>query len=164
MSDMPDEEFIDFYKDAYGALDMPDDEVIERRRELQAAAERCRDKPNLVSKSVLAEMLGTSLKTVDDWIRKGAPVYQKGNHGVAYQIDTSAFFDWYFARAEGISMVEFRERKIKEGIEAREHDEARWRLIEAEHRNRKLAATIENLKAELAALRREVQSLKRADK
>src|SRR5215204_5073139 len=92
--EMTDSEFLDFYREAYDAWDMPDDELIDRHRELDKAINPNWDcekylcwwqdpdrKPNLASKSVMAQMLNVSLKTIDDWIRKGAPVYQKGDHG-----------------------------------------------------------------------------------
>src|SRR5260370_29457908 len=111
MPEMTDREFIDFYKvDICGVPDMDDDEFIDRHRELEDAIEHNWDqkryncwwedpnrKPNLISKSELAERLDVSLKTVDDLIRKGAPVYRKGDHGIAYQIDSVAFFEWYMA-------------------------------------------------------------------
>jgi hypothetical protein len=177
MPQMTDQEFIAFYKDFYGVLDLSDDEFIERRRQIEDGFEFGWDMkkylaywqdpnrtPNLVSKSALAQRLDVSLKTVDDWVRRGAPVYRKGDHGVAYEIDTGAFFEWQIARTAGISIEEYRRTELEAENRRRERDAARWRLIEAEYKNRKLAATMETLTAELAALRREVQSIERPPK
>ena len=164
MPEMSDREFLDFYKvDVCGVPDMSDDEFITRHRELEAKVDLGWDtekyaaawqdpnrKPNLVSKSELAEMLDVSLSTVDSWVRKGAPVYQKGNHGIAYEIDTGAFFEWEMARARGISIDEYQQIVLAEEIRAKERDEARWAIIE----NRRLIGTVRTLTRELAGLRR----------
>ena len=172
---MSDREFLDFYKDVCGVLNMEDAEFIERHRELEAAIEHNWDqkryncwwqdpnrKPNLVSKTYISEVMAVSLKTVDDWERKGAPIHQKGNHGIAYQIDSAAFMEWYFARESGLTIAEYREQGLEQAIRARERDEARWQLIETTHENRKLATAVRTLTKELASLRREVGALKRA--
>src|SRR6266851_3285284 len=158
---MSDREFLDFYKDVCGVLNMEDAEFIERHRELEAAIEHKWDqkryscwwqdpnrKPNLVSKTYIAKVMGVSLKTVDDWERRGAPIHTKGNHGIAYQIDCAAFLEWYCARESGLTIAEYREDALAQEIRAREHEEARWQLIEATHENRKLAAAVRTLKKE----------------
>lgn len=176
MPELSDMEFIQICKECCDVLDMDDDEFIARHAELETAASANRNwdqqrflcwwqdparKPNLRSKRDVAGMLAVSLTTIDNWIRQGAPVYHSGSNGIRYEIDTPAFIEWLTARETGISIEELRRQELDEEIKARERDAARWRIVEAEFRNRRLAATVETLTAELAALRREVQSLKR---
>lgn len=61
-------------------------------------------RPDLVSKSEMAELAGVSLKTIDDWIRKGAPVHRRGRNGVSYQIAVTPFLEWHRARLMGVSI------------------------------------------------------------
>ncbi len=68
-------------------------------------------RPILVfSKSEMAECCQVSLKTVDSWIRKGAPVFQQGASGKSYQLDAVAFVEWVRAFRGGISIDELRHR------------------------------------------------------
>ncbi|SRR6266851_1380148 len=171
MPEMTDREFIDFYKvDVCGVPNMSDDEFIDRRRELEAKVDVGWDTqkyaaawqdPNrrrkLVSKSELAKMLDISLSTIDAWERKGAPIHTKGNHGIAYQIDFGALWEWQMARSHGVSIEEYRQIVLEDEIRAKERDEARWAIIE----NKQLIKTVQALTGELASLRREVQTLKR---
>ena len=169
MVEMTDEEleFINSCKDFYGALDMPDDEFIDRRREIEDAFDHGWDrtkyvcrwqdpncKPYLVSKNELASLMNVSLKTIDDWERKGMPIYRRGDRGVAYQIDIGAFLQWSTARAWGVSIEEYRELELAEEVKAKVEDERRWAAIETKHALRKLSA-------EVAELGREIQTLTR---
>jgi phage terminase Nu1 subunit (DNA packaging protein) len=67
-------------------------------------------KPYIVNKAGMAQLFGVSLKTVDDWIRKGAPVLKPGSNGVSYEIDSGPFVEWVRAHRAGISIAEFRKR------------------------------------------------------
>lgn len=48
----------------------------------------------MVNKAGLARVAGVTLKTVDDWIRRGLPALSKGAHGKSWRIDTAAAIDW----------------------------------------------------------------------
>jgi len=56
----------------------------------------------------MAECLDVSLKTIDGWLRKGAPVFEKGSNGRRYLLDTAAFVEWVRARRAGLAIVELR--------------------------------------------------------
>ena len=56
----------------------------------------------------MAECLKVSLKTIDTWIRKGAPVFDRGTNGKAYLLDSVAFVEWTRAYRSGISIEELR--------------------------------------------------------
>jgi excisionase family DNA binding protein len=69
-------------------------------------------KPMIVNKAGAAQTLGVSLKTVDDWIRKGGPVLSAGRNGKCYRIDITALVEWVRARRAGISIDELRRRGV----------------------------------------------------
>lgn len=48
----------------------------------------------IVGKSELAEIFGISEPTVDNWIKRGAPVEQRGGRGVAWQLNTAKITEW----------------------------------------------------------------------
>jgi Phage DNA packaging protein Nu1 len=62
------------------------------------------------SKSEMAGCLGVSLKTVDSWVRQGAPVLEQGSNGRPYSLDAVAFVEWVRARRGGISIDQLRRR------------------------------------------------------
>ena len=65
-------------------------------------------KPFVVNKSRMAELLDVSLTSIDDWVRRGAPVLERGANGVSYKIDATAFVEFVRARRLGISVDELR--------------------------------------------------------
>lgn len=109
----------------------------------------------VVNKSWMAQSFNVSLKTIDDWIRKGAPVLNPGKNGVSYEIDITAFGEWVEAHQNNISIDEVRRRR--EACD-RELFERFAPLEELEAENRKLSAEVKALRAELAALRREIRA------
>jgi phage terminase Nu1 subunit (DNA packaging protein) len=60
------------------------------------------------SKSEMAGCLRVSLKTIDTWIRQGAPVFEKGSNGRRYLLDAAAFVEWIRARRAGVTIAELR--------------------------------------------------------
>jgi terminase small subunit / prophage DNA-packing protein len=70
-------------------------------------------KPYIVNKAWMAQAVGVSLKTVDDWVRRGAPVLKRGTNGVSYQIDAAAFLQWVRAYRQGITIAELRRRDLE---------------------------------------------------
>lgn len=69
----------------------------------------------------LAHVLGVSLMTVDDWIRRGMPVQSRGSRGVAWSFDLQACvrwrIDWELAQAtsrstKDISFEEAERRQV----------------------------------------------------
>ena len=50
----------------------------------------------IVDKTELADIAGVSTNTIDDWVRRGCPVLQKGSNGVPYQIDSGDALWWHF--------------------------------------------------------------------
>jgi hypothetical protein len=103
-------------------------------------------KPWLINKSQMAEFCGVSLKTIDDWIRRGAPVYAYGDHGVSYQLDVTAFIEWTISYRSGADVETLRTRDIEERRKFREQD-----------RQRELESENQRLRLELAALKRKVE-------
>lgn len=48
------------------------------------------------NKAEVAQWFEVSLPTVDAWIRKGAPVVQRGSQGVPWVLDLKAIAEWRF--------------------------------------------------------------------
>lgn len=48
----------------------------------------------IVNIASLASIFGVPRKTLDDWLRRGMPVIQRGGRGKAWQIDTREALDW----------------------------------------------------------------------
>jgi hypothetical protein len=69
--------------------------------------------PRIVNKAGMAQLMGVSLKTIDNWIRKGAPVLEPGSNGVSYKIDATAFLEWIRAYWRGITIAELRRQDIQ---------------------------------------------------
>jgi phage terminase Nu1 subunit (DNA packaging protein) len=109
-------------------------------------------KPYIVNKAGMAQLFGVSLKTVDDWIRKGAPVLKPGSNGVSYEIDSGPFVEWVRAHWAGISVGEFRKQEQKLDREFLEKQQ----IIKLKDKNRKLTSEVKALRAEVADLRREM--------
>jgi phage terminase Nu1 subunit (DNA packaging protein) len=103
-------------------------------------------RPWLINKSQMAEFCGVALKTIDDWIRRGAPVYAYGDHGVSYKLDVTAFIEWTISYRSGVSIETMRKRDVEEHRNFREQD-----------RQRELEAENERLRLELATLKREMR-------
>src|SRR5690349_4049082 len=71
-------------------------------------------RPDLATKAEIAEIAEVSLKTIDDWIRKGAPVYRRGSNGIGYKIAVTPFMEWHRAREMGVSISEYRRRQLED--------------------------------------------------
>jgi hypothetical protein len=108
-----------------GVVDMASDSSPDRRQEREIivwppGVYRWWEDENrtilVYSKSEMAGCLDVSLKTVDGWIRRGAPVFEKGSNGHRYLLDVVAFVEWVRARRAGVSIYELRR-----------HDEAAYR-------------------------------------
>lgn len=106
-------------------------------------------KGQVVNKAGLGRVAGVTLKTVDDWVRRGLPVLTKGTNGQQWRIDTAAAIDWIvsqrvaLARAQGVTpssaggdldLNEQRARESKERADkyALENAKARRELIPIE--------------------------------
>jgi len=91
-----------------------------------------------VGRSEIADLFGVGESTVDQWVRKGMPVVEKGSRGVKWQINTAQVSEWLKSRA-----VE----EITGKFDATD---------ERELRRRKLAAETAKAEIELAKIREEV--------
>src|SRR3954467_7352809 len=91
-------------------------------------------KAHIVNKREIAEFLDVSLMTIDNWIRKGAPVISEGNSGIPCKISSAAFIEWHMAHRAGISIEEFRQYQLKEARQAKE----RGRIERLEADNKRL--------------------------
>ena len=89
-------------------------------------------KGKILGKHEIAEFFGVTEPTVDQWVRRGCPVVQRGSKGKAWQINTAKVSDW------------LRQRDIEQATGNNLSDEQ-------ELKRRKLAA--ETQKAELEMLR-----------
>lgn len=49
------------------------------------------------NKAQCAQFFDVSLPTIDAWIRKGAPVEQRGSQGVSWVIDLRAIAEWVYS-------------------------------------------------------------------
>jgi len=71
---------------------------------VQAIAQSC---PEIrrANKAQAAEFFDVTLPTIDAWIRKGAPVLQRGSRGVSWVIDLRAMAEWSYAgKSENIDI------------------------------------------------------------
>jgi phage terminase Nu1 subunit (DNA packaging protein) len=58
-------------------------------------------KGRTVNKSQLADLLETTLPTVDNWLRKGCPYIAKPENGGRWQLNVAQVVNWLVTRAEG---------------------------------------------------------------
>lgn len=72
-----------------------------------------------VNRTELAEFFGISMPTVDDWIRRGCPVIERGGRGRAWRFNTADVAAWQMQRirdeASGVANAsenELRRRKL----------------------------------------------------
>lgn len=56
-------------------------------------------KGQTVNRTQLAAILGVSLPTVDDWVRKGCPIVSRGGKGVSSRFNTADVIRWLRDRA-----------------------------------------------------------------
>jgi phage terminase Nu1 subunit (DNA packaging protein) len=48
------------------------------------------------NKSETAEFFGVSLPTLENWVRRGCPVLERGGKNVPYRFDLRAVAEWYY--------------------------------------------------------------------
>lgn len=53
-----------------------------------------KSKGQVVNRADLANINGVSLPTIDDWVRRGCPVMQRGARGRAWQFNTAEVRNW----------------------------------------------------------------------
>jgi phage terminase Nu1 subunit (DNA packaging protein) len=53
------------------------------------------------NKAQAAAFFDMSLPTIEAWIRKGAPVVQRGGRGVSWELDLRAISEWYYGQRSG---------------------------------------------------------------
>jgi phage terminase Nu1 subunit (DNA packaging protein) len=58
------------------------------------AAKNKKSRGRDVNRSDLAEINGVSMPTIDDWVRRGCPVVQRGGRGRAWQFNTADVRNW----------------------------------------------------------------------
>lgn len=110
----------------------------------------------VVSKSRLSAVLGPSIKSIDRWIREGAPVISRGTTRQGWRINTAAFFEW--VRAYDVKMATGDDDHLSfEKAKAREK-EAQARLKEDELQVRR--GKLVSLDDVVAGYRDEVETLK----
>ena len=98
-----------------------------------------------VGKREIAQIFGVAETTVNEWVRRGCPVMQRGGKGVAWQVNTADVSEWLKQRA-----VE---------------DVAGDTLAdESELKRRKLAADTAKAELELAKVKGEVVPLKQLER
>lgn len=97
-------------------------------------------KGQLVTRAELAHIFGVTPPTVDQWIKQGVPVEERGSRGRAYQFNTARVREW-------------REQMI------RDQAAGTARVDEAELRRRELAAKTELAELTLAKEKRLVAPL-----
>ena len=100
---------------------------------------------NTVGKREIAEIFGVADTTVDQWIRRGCPVVQRGAKGVSWQINTADVSEWLKTRA----------------VEDATGDTL---ADESELKRRKLAAETAKAELELAKIKGEVVPLRQVER
>lgn len=107
-------------------------------------------RPDMLTKAEIAEVAEVSLKTIDDWIRRGAPVHCAGSNGIGYQINRAEFMEWRRARDMGLSIPQYREYQLEQ-VQKRKRAQ---RLCELEAENKQLKSECRALRIELKRLRK----------
>ena len=113
-------------------------------------------RPDIVNKAEIAEIAEVSLKTIDDWIRKGAPVHRRGSNGVGYEIAVAPFMEWHRAREMGVPIGDYRRQQLEDVKKQKEAQ--RVRTLEAD--NKRLRLELRASRSEIRMLRREVHERK----
>lgn len=73
--------------------------------------------PHVVNRSEIADILGVSKPTIDNWIAKGLPVLKSGKRGKASEFDAGACHQWKLEQ----------EQKLNQDHSGETHEEARTR-------------------------------------
>lgn len=98
-----------------------------------------------VGKREIAEIFGVADTTVDQWIRRGCPILQRGAKGIQWQINTADVSEWLKQRAvEDVSGDTLAD--------------------ESELKRRKLAAETAKAELELAKVKGEVVPLRQLER
>jgi phage terminase Nu1 subunit (DNA packaging protein) len=98
-----------------------------------------------VGKREIAEIFGVADTTVDQWIRRGVPIIQRGAKGIQWQINTADVSEWLKQRAvEDVSGDTLAD--------------------ESELKRRKLAAETAKAELELAKVKGEVVPLRQLER
>lgn len=98
-----------------------------------------------VGKREIAEIFGVADTTVDQWIRRGCPILQRGAKGIQWQINTADVAEWLKQRAvEDVSGDTLAD--------------------ESELKRRKLAAETAKAELELAKVKGEVVPLRQLER
>ncbi len=112
----------------------------------------------IVTRTELADIFGVAMTTVDNWVRRGLPVIQRGTKGKAWQFNTSDVASWLERRAiERTETEDFgdekalRRRKLAAEAQKIELELARARgdLVPLNQLERALANTFAELKTNL---------------
>jgi len=98
-----------------------------------------------VGKREIAQIFGVAETTVNEWVRRGCPVMQRGGKGVAWQVNTADVAEWLKQRAvEDIAGDTLAD--------------------ESELKRRKLAADTAKSELELAKVKAEVVPLRQLER
>jgi DNA-binding transcriptional MerR regulator len=107
----------------------------------------------------IAQKLGVAEQTVDQWLKKGAPVYREGSRGVPYQLEIGAIYNWRLAQKAGITLDEQYAILLKEAEASEIRFQARLRRIQ----NQQLAARVETLTKQVSTLKRNAAPRRKAN-
>ena len=102
-------------------------------------------KGKILGKHEIAEFFGVTEPTVDQWVRRGCPVVQRGSKGKAWQINTARVSDW------------LRQRDIEQATGSNLSDEQ-------ELKRRKLAAETQKAELEMLRVKGDVVPLKQVER
>jgi phage terminase Nu1 subunit (DNA packaging protein) len=58
------------------------------------AVKKTKTRGRVVNRAELAEINGVSMPTIDDWVKRGCPVGQRGGRGRAWQFNTAEVRNW----------------------------------------------------------------------
>lgn len=111
------------------------------------------------NKAQAAEFFDVSLPTIEAWIRRGAPVEQRGSRGVSWVIDLRAFAEWVYgakAGADGDSPEDLPPKERKDWFES----ETKRRALQVRDRELIPAAEVEQAVATaFAALAQDLRAI-----
>jgi len=102
-------------------------------------------KGKLVGKQDIADIYGTTITTVTEWIRRGCPVVQTGGKGIEWKINTAEVSKW------------LRQRDVENATGANLSDEQ-------ELKRRKLAAETQKAELEMLRVKGDVVPLKQVER
>ena len=121
------------------------------------------ERGKIVNRAELASIFGTSLPTIDAWVRAGMPCVQEGGRGVEYRFNTREVIAWRSAREalpggaggtgpETLDEAKRRREITNADLAEIELAEKRGQVVPIEHVAKQVGRLLASVKARLLAI------------